>query len=335
MRTAIVCPVSEQLIELAQAHFSGALQFDYLSNGRGNRQSTPLRALRAATPARVSSNAREHDIVRCYLGEIATRKRLSSGEEYRLATRARKGDTEARRLLIEHQLGLVVLIARPYRDRGLPLMDLIEEGNIGLLRAMEKFDPERGCRFSTYAKWWIRESIELALMTQAGTVRVPVHIRRALKRQSKASASRQGAEPGEASASAGRAPSGTLRDATKFLLHDVRDQMDTSHNRRNSEELRPLLDSVPAPEHEQPDWYLHVDARRKHLEAAMKLLKDTEQFVLSARFGLTDDTDRTLQCIAGQLNLSSERVRQIQAEALNKLRTILRSHDDLGHEGLL
>src|SRR5580698_329537 len=107
MRTAIVCSVSERLLELAQAYFSGALQFDYLSNGRGYRQSTPLRALRAATPSRANPNARDRDIVRCYLGEIATRKRLSSGEEYRLATRARKGDKEARRLLIEHQLGLV------------------------------------------------------------------------------------------------------------------------------------------------------------------------------------------------------------------------------------
>ena len=192
MRTATVSslserPVSERLLELAQECFSGALQFDYLSNGRGNRQSTPLRALRAAEPVRATPSVRGHDIVRRYLGEIATRKRLTSGEEYRLASRARKGDEAARRALIEHQLGLVVVIARPYRNRGLPLLDLIEEGNMGLLRAMEKFDPERGCRFSTYAKWWIRQSIELALMTQAGTVRVPVHVRRALKRQSKAS----------------------------------------------------------------------------------------------------------------------------------------------------
>ena len=330
MRTSPLSSVSERLLELAQACFSGALQFDYLSNGRGYRQSTPLRALRPGIPTRVSSNTRSHDIVRRYLEEIATRKRLTSVEEYRLASRACKGDNEARRLLIEHHLRLVVLIARPYRDRSLPLLDLIEEGNLGLLRAMEKFDPERGCRFSTYAKWWIRQSIELALMTQAGTVRVPVHVTRALKRLSKARAATRGVESGAASAPVAESDGETLRDVAKFLLHDARDQIDTSRN-----ELRPLLETVAAPENEQPDWHLHVDARRKHLEDAMKLLKDTEQLVLRARFGLADDTDRTLQCVARQLNLSPERIRQIQAEALGKLRNILQTDNGLGQDGLL
>ncbi len=333
MRTGTVPSISERLLELAQAYFSGALQFDYLSDGRGQRQSTPLRSLRAATPARLSSDADGHDIVRRYLSEIATRKRLSSGEEYRLASRARKGDNEARRLLIEHQLGLVVLIARPYRSRGLPLLDLIEEGNIGLLRALEKFDPERGWRFSTYAKWWIRQSIELALMTQAGTVRVPVHVRRALKRQSKARAATRGAESDAAPASIAGSDSATLRGAAKFLLHDVRDQINTNQSAQHGEP-QSLLDSVAAPEHEQPDWHLQVEGQRKHLEAAMKLLKDTEQLVLSARFGLADDTDRTLQCVARELNLSPERVRQIQSEALGKLRNILQTRNGLEHEGL-
>ena len=314
--------ISERLLELAQVYFSGALQFDYLSSGRGTRQSPPPRALVSGVTATSIANARGQDIVRRYLSEIATRKRLSSVEEYRLASRACKGDSEARRLLIEHHLRLVVMLARPYRDRGLPLMDLIEEGNLGLLRAMEKFDPERGCRFSTYAKWWIRQSIELALMTQAGTVRVPVHIRRALKRQSKVSPTR---ESGNA-----------LRGAARFLLHDMRDQHDTGHRTGYGESLPAMLDSVAAPEHEQPDWHLQADTRRKQLEAALKRLKDTEQLVLNARFGLADDTDRTLQCIARELNLSCERVRQIQCEALAKLRNILlEANTGFGSEGLL
>jgi RNA polymerase nonessential primary-like sigma factor len=336
MRTDTPSPISERLIELAQLYFSGALQFDYLSSGRGSRQTRPLRALTSSIAARNTPGARGQDTVRRYLNEIATRKRLSSVEEYRLARRACKGDTEARRLLIEHHLRLVVLLARPYRDRGLPLMDLIEEGNLGLLHAMEKFDPERGCRFSTYAKWWIRQSIELGLMTQAGTVRVPVHVRRALKRQSKAFVLGRRADSDPASAptpaltEAGRDK--PLHGAAKFLLHDMRNLHDTS----NGESAPSLLDSVAAPEHEQPDWQVHVATRRKHLLAALKLLKDTEQLVLNARFGLVDDTDRTLQCIARELNLSLERVRQIQCEALGKLRNILRqTNTDRDAEELL
>lgn len=315
--------VSERLLELARECFSSALQFDYLSNGRGNRQSTPLRTLRAAVPVRTQTGARSHDIVRRYLCEIATRKRLSSAEEYRLASQARKGDESARRALIEHQLGLVVVIARPYRNRGLPLLDLIEEGNLGLLRAIEKFDPERGCRFSTYAKWWIRQSIELALMTQTGTVRVPVHIRRKLRQRAKARAD-----------AALRADAEALPTTATFLLHDVRDQVD-AHPTAHNGESHPILDSVAAPEHEQPEWRLHVDGRRKQLEAALLLLKDTEQVVLRSRFGLTDDTDLTLEKVARKLKLSAERVRQIQSEALGKLRHILQTTPGLGPEGLL
>jgi len=334
MRTATVSSlserlVSERLLELARECFSGALQFDYLSNGRGHRQSTPLRALRAAVPVRAHTGARGNDIVRRYLCEIATRKRLSSAEEYRLASQARKGDESARRALIEHQLGLVVVIARPYRNRGLPLLDLIEEGNLGLLRAIEKFDPERGCRFSTYAKWWIRQSIELALMTQTGTVRVPVHIRRALRQRAKARTNAK-VHPDAIA----RPDAEALPNIANVLLHDMRDQVDAHPMGRNGES-RPILDNVAAPEDEQPDWRLHIDGRRQQLEAALLLLKDTEQVVLRSRFGLTDDTDHTLEKVGRKLNLSSERVRQIQSEALAKLRHILQSTPGLGHEGLL
>jgi RNA polymerase nonessential primary-like sigma factor len=311
MRAAAVSATSERLLALAHEYISSALQCDYLSNGSGSRQSTPLHSLRPAIPAKVRPEARSRDVIRQYLDEIATRKRLTSSEEYRLAVRVRNGDETARRRLIEHQLGLVVLIARSFRNSGLPLLDLIAEGNIGLIRATEKFDPERGCRFSTYAKWWIRQSIDLALMTQAATVRVPVHITRALKKQSKAQARAQ--------------PGSDVHDfppgGAQFLLHDVR------HHTH--------IERVAAPEDEQPDWHLHVTGRLRHLEAAMSRLKDSEVLVLRARFGLAGEADCTLQCIAERLELSAERVRQIQTEALGKLRQILETDYGLGLDGLL
>jgi RNA polymerase nonessential primary-like sigma factor len=301
--------VPERLLELAHECLSLALQLDYLSNGSGHQQSTPLRALRAAPALKAGiAGTRNRDVIRQYLCEVATRKRLTSSEEYVLATRAARGDESARRRLIEHQLGLVVMIARPYRNRGLPLSDLIAEGNLGLLKASEKFDPERGFRFSTYAKWWIRQSIELALTNQTGTVRVPVHVMRALKKQSKAAKQR------------------ALRGAGKFLLHDVR-HLSNKGDSACPGESQMLVDLVAAPE-DEPEFRLHLTARRKHLETAMRLLKETERRVLQSRFGLADDTDCTLQSLAQQLNLSSERVRQIQAEALTKLRGILLA--DLG-----
>jgi RNA polymerase nonessential primary-like sigma factor len=312
MRAAAVSPTSERLLELAHGYISSALQCDYLSNGSGARQSTPLHSLRPAAPTMARPEAHTRDVVRQYLDEIATRKRLTSSEEYRLAVRVRNGDEEARRRLIEHQLGLVVLIARSFRNSGLPLLDLIAEGNIGLIRATGKFDPERGCRFSTYAKWWIRQSIDLALMTQAATVRVPVYVTRALKKQSKAQAA--AAAPGSDSRE-------FLPGAAQLLLHDVRHQ---TH-----------VERVAAPEDEQPDSHLQVAGRLKYLEAAMSRLKESEVLVLRARFGLAGESDCTLQAIAERLNLSSERVRQIQAEALGKLRHILETDYGLSLDRLL
>ncbi|HEY6926602.1 MAG TPA: sigma-70 family RNA polymerase sigma factor [Steroidobacteraceae bacterium] len=289
-------PTSERLLQLAHLYISGALQFDYLSNGTGHRQSTPACTQSAVAHPKSPSSAPGHDIARQYLAEVATHKRLSSSEEYCLAVAARNGDHGARQRLIEHQLGLVLILARRYRQRGLPLLDLIEEGNIGLMTAIEKFDPERGCRFSTYAKWWIRQSIELALMTQASLIRVPIHVTRSLKRR------RRNGEP--------------PNDTDSVLL-------DVSHSRTQEAELQAFVDTVAVPEHEQPDYRVQVLARRKQLQTALLQLKHTERLVLHARFGLTNDVDHTLQDIARQLSLSAERVRQIQTEALCKLRRIL------------
>jgi RNA polymerase nonessential primary-like sigma factor len=319
---------SEQLLELAHRCISGALQFDYLSNGTDHRRSTSVRRLNAATAAATARNARSHDIVSRYLAEVATRKRLSRSEEYCLAVSACNGDVSARRRLIEHQLQLVVMMARRYCGRGLPLLDLIEEGNLGLMTAIEKFDPEKGCRLSTYAKWWVRQSMELALMTQASVIRIPVNVTRALKRQSRAQV-----PPDSEPVTQGQARTGR-RGAPRFVFLEIRNHLETNPNLEH-DEPQAFIDTVAAPEHEQPDWHLQIMSRRKLLESALSRLKDTERLVLQSRYGLTNDVDRTLHQIAQELQLSSERVRQIQGEALSKLRDILRADRSLGYEGLL
>lgn len=372
---------AEQLLKLAHACLSGVLQFDYLSNGAAHRQSTAVLKLRAKRsiehalsddaaadaahaiddedvnkpPTSAVRQTTNDDIVRRYLAEISQRRRLSSSEEYRLARSACDGNQAARQRLIEHHLGFVVMIARRYGDRGLPLLDLIEEGNIGLMTAIEKFDPELGHRFSTYAKWWVRQSIELALMTQTRVVHLPMHVARALKRMSRdaqtatsgddldpngsaddtsadaSSEDADGCEGGRpaqahdslhAERSVGAADRAPLRDQFRYLLFDASNQPEAADGSAE-EDSAAMLDALAAPEHEQPDSRAHLVGQKQRLHAALSGLNDNERIVIESRFGLINDTIRTLDSIAAELKLSSERVRQIQAEALRKLHAIL------------
>ncbi|MGH8240425.1 MAG: sigma-70 family RNA polymerase sigma factor, partial [Steroidobacteraceae bacterium] len=232
-------------------------------------------------------------------------------------------------------LGLVVVLARRYRNRGLPLLDLIEEGNIGLMAAIRKFDPEMGHRFSTYAKWWIRQSIELALMTQTRVVHVPVHFTRALKRRAKKTDAPEASEPRGGGAQQPTAQAGprVLRDAAKFLLHDASGRADAAHE--SGRESEAVIETLPAPESEQPESHLQLLGQRRRLHEALALLSENERLVIQSRFGLGDDATRTLESIASQLKLSSERVRQIQAEAVLKLRRILLLKQSDGQDTLL
>lgn len=363
---------AEPMLKMAHYCLSAALQFDYLSNGVGHRQSTALSNLRGGNPKDARAARRnggapgaakaedeaaaapgaEHDdsgsdwnqahaqpisvppgdnLVRRYLTDVARRRRLSSSEEYRLARATRDGDAAARQRLIECHLGFVVMIARRYHDHGLPLLDRIEEGNIGLLTAIEKFDPELGNRLSTYAKWWVRQSIELALMTQSHVVHVPVYVTRALKRSSKARkpapaqdsglSTAEPDDPDTAQANALR-DSELLRAAEKFLLSNASNQPNAGEY-ADSGDPDSVLDSLAAPEHEQPDWRLHLVRQRQRLLAALMRLNDNERVVIRSRYGLGNDDIRTLESVAAELRVSPERVRQIQAEVLPKLRRIL------------
>lgn len=315
------------LLQLAHLCLSGALQFDYLS--KGSSYSHPSRV--AATRSGAVSNARDvgpahsargrqrRDLIQHYLCDISTRPRLSSSEEYRLASASRAGDRQARQRLIEDQLGLVVVIARRYRNRGLPMLDLIAEGNLGLMTAISKFDPERGYRLSTYAKWWVRQSIELALMTQTGIVHLPIYVRRELRRR---------ARPGaEATASAVAA----LENPARLLLYDVRNQAEPNRESTDGHALA-IIDTVEAPEDDRPEWSLFLDSRRAYLEQALLKLNPTEQLIIRARFGFDEDVIRTLDSLAQQLGLSCERVRQIQGIAIRKLRQLLREEQTFDDE---
>jgi RNA polymerase sigma factor (sigma-70 family) len=161
---------------------------------------------------------------------------------------------------------------------------------------------------------------------------VPVHVRRALKKELKAGGAKLLPPPGVSSRT--QPGKGVLEEAGKYLLHDVRHEVDSDGVGQHGDP-QGVVEQVAAPEHEQPDWHLHVSVRRRHLEAAMLQLKDTERWVLQSRFGLADDNDCTLHSVAQQLNLSSERVRQIQAEALSKLRSILQTEHGENGDALL
>jgi RNA polymerase nonessential primary-like sigma factor len=235
--------------------------------------------------------------------EVSQRHRLTSSEEYRLARRAADGDEHACRQLVEHHLGLVVVMARRYVGRGLPLLDLIEEGNLGLLTAAKKFDPELGYRLSTYAKWWIREGIEMALMTQSRVVRVPVHLSRSAKQAAKR-LDAAAPEPGQASAR-------TSLPADLIALLDD-DDRDGSL----------LLAELEAADDSRPEAVLSNQQCHVHVQAALSALSKKERTVIEGRFGLRRDDSRTLEAIGQELGLTYERVRQIEKSALTKLRDV-------------
>lgn len=253
-----------------------------------------------------------------YLNEIGLIPLLDAEGEVRLATRIRAGDDEARRQMIEANLRLVVAVARNYVGRGVPLLDLIEEGNIGLMRAVEKFDPERRVRFSTYAVWWIRESVQHAVMHHGRTVRVPVHVLREFAQVLRARRQllmRNGRAPTieELAQSIGRPGSEV---AELFCVTESIRSLDAP---RSESDDRALADQLifdserdAAPSVDVPD----------PIDGLIALLPARQRDVLERRYGLNDRGVQTLAEIAAEFGLTRERVRQIQAEALRKLRRL-------------
>jgi RNA polymerase nonessential primary-like sigma factor len=260
-----------------------------------------------------------------YLREIRRAPLLSADEEQQTATLARAGDFPARQRMIERNLRLVVSIAKHYVGRGMPMSDLIEEGNLGLMHATLKFEPERGFRFSTYASWWIRQSIERAIMHQARLIRLPVHVVRELNQVLKA---RRSLESEDARAAGGDRPVSDeevaarlgrpVREVGELLrLAEQPSSLDAPMERDGTESV---LETV-ADEQGIDPLGLTLSHEANHLlEDGLATLNEREREVLAGRYGLADREPETLECLAERLSLTRERIRQIQQEALLKLK---------------
>ena len=263
-----------------------------------------------------------YDVTQIYLHEIGARPLLSHDEELEVARAARRGDFAARQKMIEHNLRLVVSIARHYLNRGLPLADLIEEGNLGLIHAIEKFDPERGFRFSTYATWWIRQTIERAIMNQTRTIRLPIHVVKEINvylRAARQLAQRLDHEPSpEEIAVLLDKPIGEVE--RMLGLNERIASVDMPYGK---EADRPLLDTIPDENALDPTERIQNEGLTAQIERWLAKLNDKQREVVERRFGLHGYEHSTLEQVAAELGVTRERVRQIQMDALKRLRHIL------------
>ena len=271
--------------------------------------------------------AQSLDVTRIYLSEIGRARLLTAEEEKTLSRAVRKGCLASRQRMIESNLRLVVNVARPYIKRGLPLLDLVEEGNLGLIRAVEKFDPDRGCRFSTYATWWIRQSVERAIMNQCRTVRLPIHIIRELatylrtSRKLEQSLNRRPTAE-EVAFELDTDPKNVKR---LFILSDpVTSADETSGSESGSR--RPLLESIADENVANPEVHYAGAAAEELLGKWLGQLPSQQRDVVEHRYGLHGHGRRTLEEVGDLLGVTRERVRQIQLAALSRLREIS-SHD--------
>lgn len=276
---------------------------------------------------------RSIDPTNMYLHEIGYAPLLTAEEEFTVATNAKAGDREARQRMIESNLRLVVKIARHYCNRGLAFLDLIEEGNLGLMHAVEKFDPDRGFRFSTYATWWIRQTIERAIMNQTRTIRLPIHVVKELNvylRAARELTQKLDHEPSaEEIAEMLDKPIG---DVQKLLrLNDKVTSIDTPFG---YDENKSLLDTVADENSLNPAEWLTDENIREHIEDLLSELTENQQEVLARRFGLHGFEKATLEEVGREIELTRERVRQIQVEALGTLRTLLVERLGLTQEDL-
>ncbi len=265
--------------------------------------------------------AHAQDVTRIYLSEIGKARLLTAEEEISLTRASENGCLASRQRMIESNLRLVVNVARHYIKRGLPLLDLVEEGNIGLIRAVEKFDPDRGCRFSTYATWWIRQSVERAIMNQCRTVRLPIHVIRELTiylRTSRELEQKLSRRPSaeEVARELNIDPENVKR------LFSLSDPVSSSDEFSGSGNGRSVLDTIADENGSNPEARYAGAAAERLLGKWLQQLPAQQREVVEHRYGLHGHGRRTLEEVGDLLGVTRERVRQVQLAALAQLRAI-------------
>jgi RNA polymerase nonessential primary-like sigma factor len=262
------------------------------------------------------------DIAQLYLNGLGRAKLLTADEEKHYGTLARQGDARAFATMVESNLRLVVKLCRRYQHRGLPLLDLIEEGNLGLIHAVEKFEPERGFRFSTYATWWIRQNIERALMMQTRTIHVPIHLVKELHAVLRAQR--------QLSATLDHEPD--ARELAAYLevpvenvqrMQQLNERVVSLDAAISDDTDKPIVEAVPDEEHRDPAETLAEENLTARLEVWLSRLDPREQEIICRRFGLREHPESTLDQVASALGLKRERARTLQQQALHALRQVI------------
>ena len=297
---------------------------------KGMAAVAPVAGQRARQRRNGSGKAQErfhsehHDATRIYLSEIGFSPLLTAEEEVYFARRARQGDEAARRRMIESNLRLVVKIARRYMNRGLPLLDLIEEGNLGLIHAVKKFDPERGFRFSTYATWWIRQTIERAIMNQTRTIRLPIHVIKEINVYLRAARQlTQQLDRDPTAEEIALVLDKPLEEVERLL--GLNERVTSANNPVTRESDRSLLDAIPDDDSADPSRQVQNEDLHDVLEKWLLRLSDKQRAVVERRFGLHGYDKATLEQVGEEIGVTRERVRQIQMDALTRLRGIMES----------